>query len=184
MKVEILSISNNWKEIKDAAMTTVGSESSAEPTSSWKRRILLAEHSPIRKLTISWRWIDIPYWVSVHIVRHKFGIEHFVKSQRSDRTGVLRDELPQGALVNHECVANAQAIIYISRKRLCSCASKETREAWQMFLDTIKDKEPELYSVCVKDCVYRGGCREYKSCGYDSKKDFEITLRKYEGKLK
>ena len=58
-------------------------------------------------------------------------IEHIVTTKRTDRTGVSRDELEQGSLVNHECDANAQALINISRKRLCHCASPETRKAWQ-----------------------------------------------------
>ena len=179
MKVELLSISDNWQNIKNAAMITIGKTSGKYPDSEWKRKLLLSEHSPIRKLSISWKWIDIPYWVSVHLVRHKIGIEHFVKTQRSDRTGIDRNDLPQGALVTHECQANAQAIITISRKRLCNQASKETREAWQLFLDSFKEKEKELYSVCARECVYRGFCSEFKSCGYDETEEFQLELKNY-----
>jgi thymidylate synthase ThyX len=42
---------------------------------------------------------------------------------------VPRDELPQGSLNDMDMTCNAQAFINISRKRLCSRASKETREA-------------------------------------------------------
>jgi hypothetical protein len=155
-----------WEDVKNKARTTVGKESlEGEPSTEWKRKILLAEHSPIRALTFSWKWDKLPYWVSVHFVRHKIGIEHFVRTQRSDRTGTPRDELPQGALVEHECLANAQAIINISRKRLCNLASKETREAWTEVLGGIKIHCPELYSVCVPECGYRGFCPEMKSCG-------------------
>ena len=92
-------------------------------------------------------------------------MEHFVQTQRTDRTGVDRDALPQGALVNHTMRINAQAVINISRKRLCGKASPETREAWLMVLKAIWDKEPELYSVCVPNCVYRGFCPEMDGCG-------------------
>ena len=64
---------DNWQEIKDATMNTIGKSTGAYPSSEWKRKLLLSEHSPIRKLKISWRWADIKYWVSVHLVRHKIG---------------------------------------------------------------------------------------------------------------
>lgn len=127
--------------------------------------MLLAEHSPIRKIIVCWKWVGLPSWVSVHFVRHKIGIEHWVQSQRTDRTGIERSNLPQGALVTHECEANAQAIINISRRRLCMQASPETRGAWRAFLEALKEHEPELAKACVPDCVYRGGCFEYESCG-------------------
>ena len=148
-----------------------------EPSSSWKRRMLLAEHSPIRKLHISWKWIDIISWVSVHFTRHKFGIEHFVQTQRTDRTGQKRGS--QNDLIQHECEANAQAIINISRKRLCNKASAETRQAWIDMLDELYAEQPELVSVCVPDCVYRGHCYEYDSCGYHLTKNFKTELEEY-----
>lgn len=165
MNIELISV-GNWVDVKRAARTTIGmGDVGKEPDSTWKRKILMAEHSPIRKLHVSWKWTDLPYWVSVHFTRHKIGIEHFVQTQRTDRTGVERDQLPQGTLVTHECEANAQAIIAISRKRLCMLASKETRMAWQLFLDELKKVEPELYACCVPECEYRGGCPEFHSCG-------------------
>ena len=71
-------------------MNTVGKDKGVYPTAAWKKKILLAEHSPIRLMQFAWKWSDLPYWVSVHIVRHKIGIEHFVSTQRTDRTGVDR----------------------------------------------------------------------------------------------
>ena len=96
-------------------------------------------------------------------------IEHFISTQRVDRTKENRNEKPQNAHVMHEIDANAQSIINISRKRLCYCASPETREAWQTFLNELREYEPELTSVCVKECVYRGFCPEFYSCGYTDK---------------
>ena len=165
MKAELIDYVDNWQAVKNAAMNTIGKDSGNYPTSNWKRQILLAEHSPIRLLEFTVRLIDIPYWVSVHLTRHKIGVEHFVQTQRTDRTGVDRGALPQGALVNHTMHLNAQALINISRKRLCGKASPETREAWLMVLKAIWDKEPELYSVCVPNCVYKGFCPEMDSCG-------------------
>ena len=93
-------------------------------------------------------------------------IEHFISTQRVDRTKENRNEKPQASEVDHEIDVNSQSIINISRKRLCFCASPETREAWQDFLNELKEHEPELVGVCVKECVYRGFCPEFYSCGY------------------
>ncbi len=66
MDIKILSITKNWLDIKNAALNTISKQTNKEPTSEWKRRILLSEHSPIRKLKISWRWEQLKYWISVH----------------------------------------------------------------------------------------------------------------------
>lgn len=165
MKCEILEVKGSWREIKYACNTTIGSKDKVIRISSlFKYRLLKAEHSPIRKLIISAKFTDIPYWIVMHLVRHKVGIEHFVTTQRSDRTGVSRDELPQGSLVDYEFEANAQAIINISRKRLCRKASPETRQAWSMFLNEVYKVEPELFDASVRDCEYRGQCYEMNPC--------------------
>jgi hypothetical protein len=180
MESKILEVLGSWRSVADAARTTVGMEPGTnEPTSFWKRKILLAEHSPIRKLQINWKWFNLKSWVSVHLVRHKFGIEHFVRTQRTDRTGINRDEQFQAELIEHECIANPQAIINISRKRLCAKASSETRQAWQAFLTELRYYEPELAKVCVPDCIYRGYCYEIDSCGLHKTDAFKSQLMKY-----
>lgn len=171
---------NVWKHVKRAARTTIWKEDDCvEPSDSWKKKILLAEHSPIRKIKFSWKWDAIKYWVSVHFVRHKYGIEHWVSTQRSDRTGIDRDISPQSSLVSHECEANAQALINVSRKRLCSKASKETRDAWIEVKNAIEKSDPILSSVMVPECIYRGFCPEFKSCGYSNTLEFKEKLEKY-----
>lgn len=64
------------------------------------------------------------------------------------------------------CLINAEAIINMSRKRLCTKASKETREIWQKVCELIEECDPDLYPHLVKPCVATGVCREHKSCGY------------------
>lgn len=180
MKIDFVEVQGTWRDVADAARTTIGMDKGKnDPSSVWKKNILLAEHSPIRQLFIKWKWVDLKSWVSVHFVRHKIGIEHFVKTQRTDRTGIDRDQAVQSSLVNHECIATAQSIITISRKRLCSQASIETRRAWRLFLNELEYKEPELVSVCVPECIYRGFCPEIKSCGYCNTPDFIESLKKY-----
>ena len=181
MKVEFLGINGSWEDVKNACRTTVGKEATqGEPSKSWKIRALYSEHSPIRMIQVHWKWHDLPYWVSVHFSRHKHGIEHFVRTQRTDRTGLDREKLGQGELVTHECVANLQAIINISRKRLCKQASKETREAWIEVLDAVKEHDGELYCVCVPDCIYRGDCREFYPCRYENSTCFKRRKEDYD----
>lgn len=179
MKIDIFQHEDNWQDVKDSTMNTIGKTTGAYPDSQWKKKLLLSEHSPIRRIKFYWRWVDLPYFVSVHFVRHKYGIEHWVKTQRTDRTGTDRTVIPQGAPVNHACEANAQALISISRKRLCSCASPETREAWQAVKDKVAECEPELASCMVRECVYRGFCPEMFGCGYDQTEAFRKEVTRY-----
>lgn len=179
MYIDKFKHEDNWQDIKDVTMNTIGKSTGKYPDSEWKRKLLLSEHSPIRLLKFLWRWKDLKSWVSVHFVRHKIGIEHWVTTQRTDRTGVNRDELPQGSLVNHACEADAQTLINISRRRLCNCASQKTREAWQAVKDKTKEVEPELARCMVKDCIYRGHCYEMFSCGYHKTEAFQKELAEY-----
>ena len=183
--IDIFEHEDNWQEIKDSAMNTIGKNTGKYPDSKWKKELLLSEHSPIRRMRFYWRWKGLKYWVSVHLVRHKVGIEHWVSTQRTDRTGVDRDELPQGSLVNHACEADAQALINMSRRRLCSCASPETRNAWIEVKNKVAETEPELASCMVKECIYRGFCpeREDFSCHYDKTEAFQKELEEYRKKI-
>lgn len=162
-----------WKDVARVALNTVGKEH-VNITPRWKRQMLLAEHSPIRLLTFEHTWRDIPTWVSTHFCRHKFGVEHFVRTNREDRTGVERRDT-----TDHVITANAQAIINISRKRLCHRAHRETQKAWVEFLDELRRTEPELVECCVPECVYRGFCPERDSCGFASTENFDSAIYHY-----
>lgn len=165
MKTENLRSSENWDEVVDNCRTTVGKGSLGRyPGQKFKRSILISEHSPIRCLSIRWKWSDIPSWVATHFSRHKW--ECFIKSQRTDRTGVDRDKLPQDAPVNMSGYANAQNLIDTARKRLCRMASTETRKYMEDFKIAVHIIEPELSDVLVPNCIYRGGCPEMNNCGW------------------
>ena len=179
MHIDIFKHEDQCQNVKDAAMNTIGKNTGKYPDSVWKKKIILSEHSPIRRIRFYWRWTDLKSWVSVHFVRHKIGIEHWVSTQRTDRTGVNRDELPQGSFVRHACDADAQALINISRKRLCNCASKETREAWEAVKAKIAETEPELASCMVRECIYRGFCPEMFPCGYAETEAYKKELEAY-----
>ena len=175
----------SWKRVLNAARRTIGKKPvDKEPSNSWKAKLLLAEHSPIRLLEFDWTWGEIQQWVTTHLVRHHEGCEKFVHTQRVDRNpeleGLSRDELPQGLLNDMDMTANAQALINISRKRLCSCASKETREAWKQVKEAIREVDPIMADKMVPECIYRGFCPEFiNPCGYANTKKYQDDLTKY-----
>jgi len=156
---ENLKVKGEWLEVLNDCRSTVSKEPlDKEPSVAFKKNILIAEHSPIREMSIKWIWPSIKSWVATHWVRHKW--ECFVATQRTDRTGIDRDELPQSALVKFTGDANIQALIDTARKRLCYQASPETREYMEDLKCTIHDVEPEIADVLVPNCVYRCGCPE------------------------
>ena len=168
LETNINNIDADWKNVKNKCRTTVNKEySDKEATEKFKKQLLISEHSPIRLLNVDWSWKDMKSFVSVHFSRHKW--ECFVSTQRSDRTGVNRDELPQGALVNMDGYANAQNLIDTARKRLCFQASPEIRQAMCDLKKEITKQEPEIGNVLVPNCLYRMGCPEFKPCGFIEK---------------
>jgi hypothetical protein len=175
---------NDWLAVKKLAYRTIGKDTEIEPTSKWKSKMLRCQHSPIRSLVLTITMEDIPSWVSVHLVRHSIGVSHYVKTQRTDRTGVDRNELPQSNPVTHTMVVNAEAMINISRRRKCMQASMETRDVWQSVLWKVKEVEPELYDACVIDCIYRGFCGEYSPCGFQLTEEYKVQLEEYQKEIK
>lgn len=177
-----------WRRALNAARRTIGKEPlDKEPSDSWKAKMLLAEHSPIRLVEFEWTWSGIKQWVTTHIVRHHEGCEKMVHSQRGDRRAILeeygvetRDQLPQGAENDMDMSANAQALINISRKRLCSCASPETRAAWKQVQESIRKVDPIMAEKMVPECIYRGFCPEFMNpCGYSETPQYQEALKKY-----
>ena len=160
-------IGNDWKRIKNHCRTTVNKDfTENEPSTEFKRKLLVSEHTPIRLLEVDWSWKNIPSWITVHWVRHKH--EKFVSTQRDDRKEheISRGEMPQNTPVNMDNYANAQQLIDIFRKRLCYQASPETREYAEDFKIALHVYEPELADVLVPNCIYRNGCPEFQTCGY------------------
>lgn len=195
----------DWIRVVNAARRTWGKEPiDHEPSDKFKRKILLAEHSPIRLLEYDFTIEDIRQWVTVHLVRHHVGCEKFVHTQRQDINDqvevitkriieILREEgldnkwwrerdyMFQGAGNDMDMTCNAQSFMSISRKRLCfGCASPETRQAWQVVIDALEDVDPILAEKCVPECVYRGFCPEFdRCCGYVNTEGYKSKLESY-----
>ena len=167
-KIKITYFDIDWLKIKSACMTTISKEAGPkEPSHEWRRKLLLCEHSPIRRGSISWKFEEIPYCISTHFVRHHEGVEKWVGTSRADRTEIKdRSQRTQMDMVPMEMEANIQALINISRKRLCTSADPLTRKYWKAVLEAIKEYDEDIYWACVPECVRCGGCPEYKPCGF------------------
>lgn len=165
MKTIFNFILADWKRVKNHCRTTVNKKfTDNEPSSEFKKKLLISEHSPIRLVEIDWTWENIKSWVSVHWTRHKH--EKFVSTQRDDRkeNDISRDDASQGTPVVMDNYANAQQLIDIFRKRLCYQASPETRELAEDFKMALREFEPELSDVLVPNCIYRNSCPEFELC--------------------
>lgn len=124
----------------------------------------LMMHSPIRTQEFFIEMVDIPTFVSVHFVRHKIGCEHFVLSNRDDRGGDIAD---RNTPINHSMKINAEALITLSRKRLCLASHKKTVQIMSLIKNKIKYIDSDLVKFMVPECVFRNGiCPEGRfTCG-------------------
>lgn len=170
-KVELLKhpTEEDWLWCKTCTLNTVGmTHIKNAPDDEWKKRLIESEHSPIRELVFGFR-LTIPYWVSVHLVRHSIGINHYVQSQRDDRQKTEqtpRADKRQGEFVSHIISVNAQELVQIAHKRLCNQASYETREVVKEMCRLAIESNPEMKDVLVPLCAYRNGkCTEMFPCG-------------------
>lgn len=170
-KVEIKKWDVNWREIKNLCRTTIGmDDSKIEPTDEWKKKLLIAEHSPLRHSLITIDIHNVPFFVMGHLVRHNMGVTPYVRTSRTDRTGVDRSERKQTDVVDMRMDLNIQALINISSKRLCTQADKDTREIWDMVVSEVEKFDPVLAWVCVPQCVKSSGCTEgFGECKYYEK---------------
>lgn len=154
----------DWMEVKRRALVTVGKSPVNPPSYDWKVKILDARHSPIRYLTFSF-YLEVPSWVSVHLVRHHEGCQPYVKSQRNDRQSDYdRNKAPQDTMVSMIWDLNAESLINVANKRLCNQASKETQEVVRQMCQQVIMTNPEFKQVLVPMCVREGGCHEMKPC--------------------
>lgn len=168
MKVEtnIIKVKGDWMEVVDDCRSTVGLEELGRgPSDQFKRDILISEHSPIRDIIVKWKWREIPYSVAMHWARHKW--EKFIRTQRTDRTGIDRGGLSQNEDVSFTGEANIQHLIDTWRKRLCTMAASETRAYAEDFkLELMREPGLEFIGeILVPNCIYRFGCPEFKTCG-------------------
>lgn len=131
------------------------------PSTATLERMYRCLHSPIRTQMFWIRMEGIATFVSVHLVRHKHGVEHFVESNRDDRGGTNADRLTP---VNHSMLVNAEALINMARKRLCYASHKTTVGVMARVRNAIRRVDPDLADNMLPECVRCGYCPELRAC--------------------
>lgn len=161
MKTEILKIKGDWEEVVNDCRATVKKPPlGKEPSSEWKKKILVSEHDPIRDIEIKFIWRNIKYWIAMHWKTHIWRSR--TNSQRNDRQSEYdRNKAPQDSLVDFIGDPNVQHVIDTMRKRLCFQASPETRAyAEDLKVEVANCGEKEISDSFVPNCIYRCGCSE------------------------
>ena len=160
---------NDWLEAKRRALVTVGKTVKTMPTDDWKRKILMARQSPIRRLRFSFD-IECPYYVSVHLCRHVHA-QPYVRSQRNDRqVDYDRETAPQNQPIRMIWDMNAEELMTIANKRLCRKADPTTREVVRQMCELVVTHCPEFENVLVPMCEFCGGtCHEMEPCYLEEK---------------
>lgn len=172
----------DWSRVLNAArMTAHKDHVDREPTDAFKEKIIRAEHSPIRLLEYDITIKDVPYYAIMHLVRHFLGIEKFVATSRPDRGGKPRDEQKKTDPVDCQFSVNSQALINISRKRLCHQAEAETYKVWCAVKKAIAEIDPIVADAMVPECVYRGFCPEINCCGFCASSIYREWRARYIG---
>ena len=172
------------KHALNAARNTVGKKFlDKTPSDDWWAKILMARHSPIRVVKYFIKIIGVPEWVQTHLTRHHIGVEKFVSTQRTDRTNDIRkrSSIPQGEEKIVLLDINAESILNISRRRLCSQASLETRYIWTLVISELSRIDNILANFCVPECVHMGFCPELQCCGFCSTSRAKDMREKYVG---
>ena len=177
-KTQILEFNVNWNSIKRACMRTIGKEAgNKEPSHEWKRKLLVCQHSPIRKGIITWKWNEIEYFSMAHFARHHVGITPYVETSRSDRTNIPREERKQTDKVSMEMDANIQALIDMASRRLCNQADKTTIGYMQDLVSAIREYDEDIAWALVPSCVRYGGCNEpFGNCTFYDNFSKNLTM--------
>lgn len=89
--------------------------------------------------------------------------QRFAYQEVLDLPGQFDRHAPPTDLIG---LMNAEALMNMAHKRLCSKASKETREVVGAIRDQVRKADHDLANHMVQQCIYRGGiCPESNPCG-------------------
>ena len=154
--------------MKRCVWVTMGKRNGSNylPGSELLTKLLNARHSPIRVLNFAFLIENIPSNTATHFARHVHAVP-FVSSLRNDRQERMDGDLaPRNTPVDMILYCNAEELMTIANKRLCSKAAAKTREVCAMMCDAASEAMPELKRFLVPMCEYCGGvCHEITSCG-------------------
>lgn len=169
MKVSLIYAPENRERMlfKRAVWTTMGKTGVPKelPSSELLRGVLNAKHSPCRVLQFCFLIEDIPSNTSTHLARHVHAVP-FVSSLRNDRQKKIDgDAARRDTPVNMLYYLNAEELMNVAHKRLCSKAAQRTQEVVRMMCSEAIKVMPELEGLLVPACEYNGGvCHEIQPC--------------------
>lgn len=151
------------EEVQKAAWVTARKVKGKDFNEKILATYLLSEHSPIRRLILSWYVSNIPHRAMTHLVRHVH-TQPYVASTRPDWYGEHSADPTTDVLFD----SNAEALIALARKRLCARAFIDTKHVIDMLkLGLMCDeggKDVKFFNslgwYLVPNCVYRCGCPE------------------------
>lgn len=149
--------------LRRALVTVYGRDArvAVPPSSEWRHRILEARHSPIRHLWYGFVIEDIPSNIATHLCRH-IHAQPYVSSLRNDRQDAMDgDAARRDTPVDMILDVNAEELMVIANKRLCSKAAAKTQEVVREMCRAAEMATPELKGLLVPMCEYHGGvCHE------------------------
>ena len=148
------------------------------------RKWLASEHSPIRDWIFKIELFGIPSFVATHLKTHNRDVVNQVtESHRADYAKKYNKDVSEdrNALVNHTMTLNAQALITITKARICTSASVETQKVWREVRKQVAEIAPEMAEFMVVECVYRNGlCPHFHNkCTYNRTSVFKKELKAY-----
>ena len=92
----------------------------------------------------------------------------------------LSENADRNTPVTLSLLINAQSLIDMAKLRLCKQAHIETQEAFNAIREGVAKVDPDLASMMVRKCVYRGGlCGEQRCCGFNRTEQFADELKTY-----
>lgn len=161
--ITVRSVGLNWIEILNIARATQGKGPLEKVSGRWIERLIRSEHSPLR---FRQHYIEFtcPYWVAMHPRTHWVGVSaHDISATvvESSRTDITHQERDPNREVRIYTIMNAQSVLNVSRSRLCTKTSPETREVWQGVLDVTYCVDPAVVDACEPTCHH---CKEFDPC--------------------
>ena len=166
----------NWNEAVNSARTTVRKKYiTKDPSYEFKKKLVIAEHSPLR--TIIYRLYDdtCDRRVALHLIRHINGTIPFLGTTRDDIVG---ENNKNG--ITFTFYFNFQSLINMSKERLCFRAASYTRNYMLEIIEHIKELDGDLLTnVLVPKCIYRGFCPESNCCGFVNTDNYKIQYATY-----
>jgi len=156
----------DWDVVYSAALYTQGKkpkEKGMMPSARWILDTVIANHSMLRELVYAIDIEDVPNFVINHLVRHVHA-QPFVRTMREDITGVPSNEITRLTPNSFRWFISGQELIQASNQRLCTKASKETRDVIKEVIKEVGKIDPAIAFMCVPNCIKLAGCPEYKKC--------------------